>query len=192
MEFKVTKDTLIPRVSSETLVQAFEQFSKVNTKRVVDLGTGSGCLLISLLLRYPVLTGVGIDISAAALDVAITNAATHKVDHRAEFHCSDMFSTDLEADVFVCNPPYLGRKRIQSLFSQLHEPELALVSGESGMEAYERLQECLWQKQSGTLLVLEVGHGKLPAVLRLFSQWVRIDNIADTAGFRRCQIFQRP
>jgi release factor glutamine methyltransferase len=138
-EFLVTRDVLDPRPETETLVALAlaEPF-----RRVLDLGTGSGCILVTLLAEGPGAQGVGTDISAQALVVAGENAARHGVAERLVLTPSDWFG-DIGGryDLIVSNPPYIAADEMAGLAPEVrdHEPRLALTDGADGLTAYRAI-----------------------------------------------------
>ena len=164
LSFRVNEDVLIPRQDTETLVAGME---------VLDLCTGSGCILISLLALCPGTEGLGTDISTEALAVARQNARDHRV--KAEFRKSDMFSR-IKAHSFDCivsNPPYITTGEIPGLMEEVreHEPRQALDGGEDGLRFYRILAQQAgdYLKQDGRLY-LEIGYDQGEAVSALLRQ----------------------
>lgn len=137
--FRITPDVLDPRPETETLIAAAlgGAFS-----RVLDLGTGSGAILITLLAERPLATGVGVDLSRQALSVAAGNAAALAVAERAVFQHSDWLR-DVRGrfDLVVANPPYIAEDEMPGLSPEVRgwEPLLALTPGGDGLEAYRRI-----------------------------------------------------
>jgi release factor glutamine methyltransferase len=137
--FRITPDVLDPRPETETLIAAAlgGAFS-----RVLDLGTGSGAILITLLAERPLATGVGVDLSTQALSVAAGNAAALAVADRAVFQHSDWLR-DVRGrfDLVVANPPYIAEDEMPGLSPEVRgwEPLLALTPGGDGLEAYRRI-----------------------------------------------------
>jgi release factor glutamine methyltransferase len=134
--FRVTPDTLDPRPDTETLVALAlrEPFH-----HVLDLGTGTGCILLSCLADCPAAHGIGTDLSPAALAVAKGNAADLGLTARATFQLSDWFSTvEGQFDLIVANPPYIPAAEMPHLAPEVrdHEPHLALTPGGDGLDAY--------------------------------------------------------
>ena len=155
-DFIVSKDVLDPRPDSETLIEAvLEKFpNKDKTLRFLDLGTGSGCLLLSLLGEYKNAMGVGIDISEKALAIANQN----KGDKRAEFIQHDMRShlSDLGLfDIMISNPPYIPTAEIQTLQKDVkdYDPLLALDGGADGLDFYRALSK----QRPAPHLFIEIG-----------------------------------
>jgi HemK-like putative methylase len=194
--FRVTEDTLVPRPSSLTLVQAAVTFLTPHG-RILDAGTGCGCLLVSILLQHSDATGCGIDLSPQALYVAQDNAARLGVANRAQFHILDMYALHLLSesyDLIVCNPPYLSHKKATEYFYNLREPELALVGGKQGHESYIQLEASIRTSsvlRPGGHLVLEVGNGKQQAVHNVFHDWQHVTTLQDDHGMDRCFVFRR-
>jgi release factor glutamine methyltransferase len=175
--FTVTPDVLDPRPDTETLIEAaFELIggaSRDKPLRILDLGTGSGCILLTLLAEMPQSWGVGADISAAALMVARRNAEQLGLASRAAFVQCDWGETFSEAfGLIICNPPYIENATIDALDAEVrcYDPVLALDGGTDGLAAYERIA---WNSariaQKDAWVLLEVGSGQAPEVLSLFA-----------------------
>lgn len=169
LDLKVSKDTLDPRPDSETIIDAvLKNFpDKSATLRILDLGTGSGCLLLGLLDEYKNATGVGMDASAAALQIAEQNVKKY-APKRAKLICRswdmDDWWNDLGGfDVVVCNPPYIPTEEIQNLDVDVknYDPFEALDGGIDGLEDYRTLSDSIGQvlKQHG-LIFFEIGQGQ--------------------------------
>ncbi len=147
--FRVTPDVLIPRPETELLVvETLDAIKQSGNPRplVIDIGTGSGCVAISIATQAPQARLIAIDISPAALAVAQANAATNQVSERIEFVESDLLEkipADVVPDVIVSNPPYVGRSEVGTLAEDVrkYEPDLALFGGEAGDELTGRLIE---------------------------------------------------
>ncbi|MEM9551525.1 MAG: peptide chain release factor N(5)-glutamine methyltransferase [Pseudomonadota bacterium] len=134
--FKVSREVLDPRPETETLIEA--ALSRP-FDRVLDLGTGSGCILVTLLAETRAALGVGVDLSEAACLQASANAVLHRVEDRATVLASDWFATvDGVFDLIVSNPPYISRAEMGQLDPEVrdHEPEMALTDGADGLGAY--------------------------------------------------------
>jgi release factor glutamine methyltransferase len=138
-DFEVTKDVLDPRPETETLIEAA---LRDPFERVLDLGTGSGCILVTLLAENPTAVGVGGDASAAALAVALRNAQRHSVDDRATFVQSDwMAAIKPRFDLIVANPPYIAADEMAGLSRDVREwePRMALTDEADGLSAYRKI-----------------------------------------------------
>ena len=145
--FQVTRDTLIPRPDTETVISVALELvaGRDRPLRILDLGTGGGCLLVTLLHAFPKSEGLGIDISEAALAVAAKNAARHDVAGRATFERSDWLDNhDVNSDRYdlvVSNPPYVSAAEMAALEPDIadFEPSRALAAGADGLDAYRRI-----------------------------------------------------
>jgi release factor glutamine methyltransferase len=169
-DFRVTRDVLDPRPETETLVALalVEPFA-----RVLDLGTGSGCILVSLLADRPGARGVGSDLSPEALAVAGENAAAHGVADRLVLTPSDWFA-DLGGryDLIVSNPPYIAAGEMAELSPEVrdHEPRAALTDGGDGLSAYRAIAAGAPDHLApGGRLLVEIGPTQGAAVSRLFA-----------------------
>ena len=169
LDLKVSKDTLDPRPDSETIIDAvLKNFpDKSAPLRILDLGTGSGCLLLALLSEYPNATGVGMDGSAAALQIAEQNVKKY-APTRSKLLCRSWNTVnwwnDLGGfDVIVCNPPYIPTDDIQNLDVDVknYDPIQALDGGIDGLQDYRTLSACVNQvlKQDG-MIFFEIGQGQ--------------------------------
>ncbi len=163
LEFEVTPAVLIPRPDSETLIETALKERKANPPtRILDLGTGSGCLLVALLTEFPHATGVGLDISPAAIAVARRNALRHNVGARATFVQADFANGPRERfDLVVANPPYIADTDYARLDPDVrdHEPRLALTSGRDGLDAIKTIARALHDvMKPGAIALIEIGH----------------------------------
>ncbi len=176
IELAVTPDVLIPRPDSETLIAAaVAQFGKAGPKTVLDLGTGSGALLLATLAEWPQAEGVGVDASAAALAIASANAARLGLTGRAHFQRGD-WGAGLVArfDLILCNPPYVEAAAALSANVTDHEPHAALFAGVDGLDDYKRLIPQLHAILAPNgIACLEIGH----------SQRVPVSALAEREGF---------
>lgn len=171
--FRVTPDVLDPRPETETLIETAlaEPFH-----HVLDLGTGSGAILVTLLAECPHATGTAVDLSPAALQVAQGNAQALGVAARADFRLSDWCANvDGQFDLIVSNPPYIGAGELDQLAPETRdwEPHMALVPAGcdgSGLDAYRAIAAQAPQHLApGGRLVVEIGLGQGPDVLALFA-----------------------
>lgn len=172
LRFRVTPATLIPRPDSETVVEAVLS-SVGDTNRelsILDLGTGSGCLLLSLLHELPRAYGMGLDMSPAALAVARRNASELGLSARTSWICSDWASSIRgHFDIVIANPPYVSLADQVRLAPdiRLFEPSLALDGGASGLTAYDRLLPDVPRLlHPHGRAFLEIGAGQVDAVKR--------------------------
>lgn len=176
---RVSPATLIPRPDTETLVElAIEQFREKPPQRILDLGTGTGCLLLALLSEFPDVTGIGVDISDDAIAVANQNAVDTGLSDRCKFTVGDWAGgIDDTFDLIVSNPPYIPSEDIDDLDREVkkYEPLSALDGGVDGLDMYRAILAGL----DGVLepnghLLLEIGIG----------QQNDISRIAKESGFR--------
>jgi len=196
LDFKVSRDCLTPRPDSETLIEA--ALTSITDKKaalnILDLGTGSGCLLLSLMSELPNSSGMGVDISKKALILAKKNAERHGLITRCDFIQSDWaenLSPSLRFDIILCNPPYIAHTEAPSLSPDVrdYEPHGALFAGDDGLADYKKLVKILpGISRQGTNIFLEIGHTQGVAVTEIFSknQAQNIRIIQDLAGRDRC------
>ncbi len=163
LDFEVTPAVLIPRPDSETLIEtALKELKASPPARILDLGTGSGCLLIALLTEWPAATGVGIDISRDALAVAKRNAERLGVAGRASFAVADFAALPKDRfNLVVANPPYIADNAFETLDPDVrdYEPRLALASGQDGLRDIEKIARTLYDVMSNeSLALIEIGY----------------------------------
>jgi release factor glutamine methyltransferase len=163
MDFEVSPAVLIPRPDSETLVEEALRVLKASPpRRLIDLGTGSGCLIISLLKEWPESRGVAVDISPEALAVARRNAERHGVADRIEFIHGDLAGPfEGRFDLVISNPPYIADAVIDSLDLDVRgfEPHLALKGGPEGLDVVRRLGAALHAMLApGAPAIIEIGY----------------------------------
>ncbi len=192
--FLVTSDVLIPRPETENVIEAFLEFRKQKQApacRVLDVGTGSGCLAVTIALESPADWVIASDISEKALDVARRNARALAAD--VQFVCADLIDGILGPfDFIVCNPPYVSPKDSKWLQREVrdHEPHIALFSPGDELAIYRKLiplaREVL--RREGVLIV-EIGFGMEDRVLELFrTGWERLPTKLDLQGIPRTVI----
>ena len=184
LRFKVNSNVLIPRQDTETLVEQVLKIVKPGMK-VLDLCTGSGCVLISVLKNVTELIGMGSDISKTALLVAKENAKLHEVD--AEWVRSDLFDNITETfDVIMANPPYIPTGEILSLMPEVRdfEPENALDGGADGLDFYRKITEQVKDYLNpGGYVYMEIGYDQGEAVSELMRNagFTEVEVIKDLA-----------
>ncbi|WP_062732397.1 peptide chain release factor N(5)-glutamine methyltransferase [Sphingobium abikonense] len=190
----VTPDTLIPRPDSETLIEAaVDHFGARGPQTVLDLGTGSGALLLAALAQWPQARGLGIDTSAAALAVARGNAARLDLGGRADFCIGDWAKGVKGAfDLLLINPPYIGVDEPLS-GDVLREPASALFAGTDGLDDYRRIAPDLPRLIApGGMAAIEIGHRQGESVGALVAaQGLNIAIRRDLAGLDRCIVATR-
>jgi release factor glutamine methyltransferase len=198
LTFRVTADTLIPRPETETVVeQALAGIAdRGQPIRVLDLGTGTGCLLLTLLHELPQATGLGIDRSPGALAVARANAEALGLAGRAEFRLGNWTEGLTESfHLIVSNPPYIATPDMDRLVPEVlrHEPHLALDGGRDGLDCYRAITRGL----AGVLrpdgrLLLEIGADQSDSVPAVFAAagLACTARHNDLAGLPRCLVLQ--
>ncbi|SNV00015.1 Release factor glutamine methyltransferase [Megamonas hypermegale] len=193
LPFKVTKDTLIPRPDTEILVEnVLNNVDKDKEIEIVDIGTGSGAIILSLLVNLPKAQGKTVDISSKAIEVAKENAVNLQVNDRCEFFVGDLFAplNDNKFDVIVSNPPYIPQKDIATLEDDVkeYEPVSALTDGGDGLSYYRRLlsEGKAYIKENG-FIALEIGIYQSEDVkqIAMDNGWKNIKIIKDYAGIDR-------
>jgi release factor glutamine methyltransferase len=177
LSLTVTPDVLVPRPETETVVEAAIDTllpMKQEKLRILDIGTGSGALLLALLSEFLNATGIGTDISAAALEVARTNAERNALAARCTFvACNIAAGVQGTFDLIVSNPPYIAHGEIAALAPEVrdYDPSLALDGGADGLDGYRAIaaQARPLLAQGGRLIV-ELGAGQESAVRALFTR----------------------
>jgi len=186
LDLRVTKDVLIPRPDTEAVVAAALDHAgdRAFVRRVLDLGTGSGAILLALLAECPDAWGVGLDRSLAALAVARGNAAAAGLASRAAFVCGDWAEAVTgRFDIIAANPPYIDTATIATLAPEVaaHEPHVALDGGTDGLSCYRAIIPALPRLLAPSgIAVLELGAGQAESVA----------SIAATEGLRSLEIRQ--
>lgn len=198
-EFRVTPDVLIPRPETELLVEAALQIVG-EAPFICDVGTGSGCIAVTLLCEIVNARAVLIDKSPAALAVAKINAHDHSVVDRTQFVVSDCFdaldSRDYEFELIVSNPPYVTEAALEGLQREVrdHEPLMALSPGGDGLGVIRRLidEAPAFIKQNGHML-MEIGFDQREAVESLIkeSAWSLREIRPDLQGIPRIVVLQK-
>ena len=182
-DFSVDDHVLIPRYDSETLIEAILPELKEGD-HLLDIGTGSGCLILTLLLENETVRGLAADISDKALLKAGQNAEKWQVTDRISFIKSDLFSNiPGEYDIILSNPPYIRTDVIKGLAPEVrdHEPLTALDGGEDGLDIYRRLiPEALNHLKVGGKLFLEIGYDQGESVRQLM----------ESAGFSEVRLIK--
>ena len=171
--FFVTKDTLIPRPETELMVEKVVNIYKKKNIYMLDIGTGSGCILISLLSELKNSLGMGVDISKKAIQIAIKNSIKHKLEDRAQFFrksFKEIYGSKF--DLIVSNPPYIRKKDIKNLDDDIKkfEPKLALDGGNDGLDVIKKV---IYKSKSilklNGMLALEIGNEQYKKVSKILS-----------------------
>ncbi len=197
-DFQVTPDVLIPRADTEILIElCLKLIPTDNSCKIIDLGTGSGIIAITLAAERPLAELTGTDFSLAALAIAKANAKQHQISN-VQFYQSDWFASvpNGKYQVIVSNPPYIAEDDEHLQLGDLRfEPRSALSAAESGLrdiriitkEAYQRLE-------SGGYLLIEHGYDQQESVQRIFNDchYQQVQTVTDLAGLPRVTYGQRP
>ena len=200
-EFYVDDRVLVPRQDTETLVEeAISHLRELPAPKILDMCTGSGCILLSLLMELPQASGTGADVSADALEVAKENTRRLGLEKRAELIQSDLFSANyfeknsrkkcMEYDMLISNPPYIRTADIDGLMDEvrLHDPRLALDGKADGLYFYEKITEQAGKYlKPGGWLIYEIGcdQGKDVAEIMKKKGFIQIEVKKDLAGLDR-------
>lgn len=197
LDFFVKEGVLIPRPDTETLVE--ELINICNNKtglNILDIGTGSGAITVSLAKYLDKSHVISVDISDIALEIASKNAISNKVDERIDFIKSDVFSNvpkEQKFDIIVSNPPYIRKKDIEGLDRQVKdfEPYNALEGGDDGLDFYRKItKESREFLKTNGILAYEVGHDQASDVSKIMQQngFEGIYTKKDLQGFERVVI----
>lgn len=199
LEFIVNSKVLDPRPDSETLITAISnKFLKDKNLKILDLGTGSGCLIITLLKIFKSWRGLAIDISYEALNVAKKNSIKHRVNSRLKIKKSDLFSNlnnRMKFDIIISNPPYIPSFEIKNLQPEvaIYEPNLALDGGDDGLDFYRKIAYNIkkFLKKNGSVF-LEIGINQEEDVIKIFEKFdfYYINYYKDLSGTIRCLEFK--
>jgi release factor glutamine methyltransferase len=201
LEFKVNPNVLIPRPETEILIDTVLKFVPQETDtrhqtswNILEIGTGSGCIAVSLAVLLANIKIIATDISKSALEVAAENAVLNKVEDKINFITCDLFSScDLgpgSYDMIISNPPYIPSEEIKNLSAEVQsEPKIALDGGKDGLDFYRRIiPKSLRYLKTGGRLILEMGFGQCPSVSEMFNHSGRLkvkEVIRDYNGIER-------
>ena len=192
LDFVVTPAVLIPRPETELLVELALKLSTPSSgsspRTILDLGTGSGAIAVSLAQELALARVCAVDVSSAAVEIARLNAQRHCLEERMEFFCGDLFEPVAEEreefDLIVANPPYIRSGDLAGLAPEIREwePITALDGGADGLLYYRRIIAAAWDYlKIGGFILLELGDVMGEAVARLF---------ADAGGFEPAQVYR--
>ncbi|MDB9752450.1 peptide chain release factor N(5)-glutamine methyltransferase [Pelagibacteraceae bacterium] len=171
--FLVDKSTLIPRPETELMVEKIVNTFKEKKLHILDIGTGTGCILLSILSELKYSKGIGVDISKKAIKIAIKNSIQHKLTHKAKFYRKSFTEVyDYKFDLIVSNPPYIKKKDIKNLEDDIKkfEPKLALDGGNDGLDVIKKV---IYKSKSilklNGMLALEIGNEQHKKVSKILS-----------------------
>ncbi|GBR07725.1 peptide chain release factor N(5)-glutamine methyltransferase [Asaia siamensis] len=199
LTLSVSSDTLIPRGDSEALIEALLNLrpDKTRIRSILDLGTGTGCLLLAALSEYAQAYGVGVDLSPDAAALAHANAKRNALASRAGFLAGNWFSAlSGQYDVIISNPPYIRSGDLAGLMPEVrdHEPARALIAGEDGLDAYRLIiAQAVAHLAPKGVLIFEIGQGQEADVIALAGSagFVLVEAKADLGGIIRALCFER-
>jgi release factor glutamine methyltransferase len=198
-DFSVTPAVLDPRGDTEVLIEAcLSRMPEGMAQGILDLGTGSGIIAVTLLAERPLATGVAVDTSQSALEVAHSNAHMHGVEARLSFEESDWFGAITRSfDIITSNPPYIEAADIAFLARDVKDfdPRLALDGGDDGLICYRAIARGVQQHLADNgRVIVEIGAGQRDDVTMIFaeSSLVLEECLRDLAGHDRCLVFRRP
>ncbi|AVO74908.1 peptide chain release factor N(5)-glutamine methyltransferase [Megasphaera elsdenii] len=198
LDFKVSEDVLIPRPETEMLVETVVTAAEGTAPVIIDIGTGSGAIVLSLLHYLPQATGTGVDISTKALAIATGNGRSLGLDDRVTWIESDLFTQvpPGTCDWLVSNPPYLTQGDMEQLQPEVrHDPALALYGGDDGLDFYRRIaaDSPAYVKVGGHCAV-EIGAGQADDVTAIFctgGAYEHDQTVKDYGGIDRVLVFSR-
>jgi release factor glutamine methyltransferase len=192
MDLLVSPAVLIPRPETEHVVETVLELSqgRAGNIRIVDVGTGSGCIALALAKELPQAEIHATEISATALEVARANAARHQLAERVHFHQTDLLNdvAGLQFDFVVSNPPYVGESEKDTVEAQVRkfEPQIAVFAGETGMEVFAKLiPQALKVLSPGGWLVMELAFSSYDRVRQLLLNWSDLRFSNDLQGIPR-------
>jgi release factor glutamine methyltransferase len=197
MDFIVSPAVLIPRPETEHVIETILPLAHhLPGPRIVDVGTGSGCIAVVLAKELPRAEVHALDISAESLEIARANAARHQLENRIQFHEGDLLAGfEPEAfDFIVSNPPYVGESEADQVQLEVRkfEPRHAVFAGPSGLEVIERLvQQARGVLRPGGWLVMEISGTIAAGVEELLRNWTRARLTGDLQGIPRVASAQR-
>ncbi len=199
LTFAMRPGVLTPRPDSETLIDAAREARPPEAPiRLLELGVGSGCLVISLLKHFPFAVGVGVDLNPVAIEATRTNARAHSVEDRLSLLIGDWFApVSATFDLIISNPPYISERDRASLPTEVkdYEDPGALFAGEEGLDAYRVILQAAPSHLSRTgLMILELGAGQADRVMALAQASfpdAHCATRADLAGVPRALIIER-
>ncbi|HEU5234348.1 MAG TPA: peptide chain release factor N(5)-glutamine methyltransferase [Terriglobales bacterium] len=199
LDLLVTPAVLIPRPETEHSVEAaLELLRDIESPRIVDVGTGSGCIALALASELPTAKIGAVDISAEALEIARSNAQRLGFGDRIKFAQGDLLGNYLDLgrtyDMVISNPPYVGESEAEKLQIEVrqHEPHCALFGGQQGLDIYGRLiPQARQVLKPGGWLVMEIGFSQEQQIHQLLRDWHDVHSVPDLRGIPRVVIARK-
>lgn len=195
--FIISNDVLDPRPETELIVEIANNFIKKNkVKNILDLGTGSGCILLSVLKENKMINGLGIDLSKEAINIALKNSKKLQLDKQSNFLISNwMSSINFRYDIVVSNPPYIASSDIKKLAEDVksYDPLLSLDGGDDGLNCYRAIAKDLKRIiNKNAIIILEIGYNQSISVIEIFKKndFKLIKKYNDINGLDRVLTFQ--
>ena len=195
-EFIVSKEVLTPRPETELIIEAaLKRFPKNAQINILDLGTGSGCLILTLLLELPKAQGIGVDRAKTALAIAKRNAYNLKVQDVEFIYSYWCKNLELKSkfQLIVANPPYIPEAERRGLPAELgYEPKTALFSGDNGLKCYQEIAKEISALEF-EVAIFEIGIGQQSEVKRIFERYnIKLDEtLNDLRGIPRVMVFKK-
>ena len=195
--FIISNDVLDPRPETELIVEIANNFIKKNeVKNILDLGTGSGCILLSILKENKMINGLGIDLSKEAINIAQKNSKKLQLDKQSNFLISNwMEAINFKYDIVVSNPPYIASKEIEKLSKEVKnfDPFLSLDGGDDGLNCYRVIVEDLKRViNKNAIIIIEIGYNQSNSVEEIFknNDFKLLKKYNDINGLDRVLTFQ--
>ena len=195
--FLISNDVLDPRPETELIVEIANNYiDKNEVKNILDLGTGSGCILLSILKENKMINGLGIDLSKDAISIAKQNSKKLKLESQSNFLISNwMSSLNYKYDLVVSNPPYIASEDIKKLSKsvKIYDPILSLDGGDDGLNSYRLIASDLKRVVSkNALIIIEIGYNQSLQVIEIFKKnnFKLMKKYNDINGLDRVLTFQ--
>ena len=195
--FIISKDVLDPRPETELIIDIANDFIRNNyVKNILDLGTGSGCILLSILKEHKTISGTGIDLSKKAIDIAIKNSRKLFLEKQSNFFISNWLDSINDTyDLIVSNPPYIPSTDIENLPKDIKnfDPILSLDGGSDGLDSFRKIAKDLKRViNKNGVIILEIGYNQALKVIKIFESldFVLVRKYNDISGLDRVLAFK--
>ncbi len=198
LDFFINNNVLDPRPETEFILEGIIKHlpNKNNKYKICDLGTGSGCIIISFLKEYKNSIGIGVDISKSAIRVANKNSLKHKTQERLELKTTSWKNMNQYFDIIVSNPPYIKNAEYKKLPKEVkyYDPRISLLGGENGLKKISELTDIAYRcMKKDSIFLIEIGYGQMDQVEKIFlkNNLYLIDVLKDLQGIDRVLIFKK-